>query len=146
MGQLNMLRLKQSYLTSKPSLNTQAIITELAMINMQISRWYEKESQKISLMARSDDINLNEKVRIYHHGQYKQFKKRSSILKLMTDDGIVYGHEACALALEANVASHLLHPAPLDPHAQDILLAEVERSITDNDISALEALPTKTEI
>ena len=39
MGQLNMLKLKQSYLTSKLSLNTQAIITELTMINMQISQW-----------------------------------------------------------------------------------------------------------
>ena len=97
-------------------------------------------------MARSDDINLHEKVCIYHHGQHKQFRKRSSILKLMTNDGIVNGHEACALALEANVASHLLHPAPLDPHAQDILLAEVERSFTEEDITALEALPNKTEI
>ena len=85
------------------------------MTNLLISRWYEKESEKINLMARSDDLNLSEKVRIYHYGQPKQFRKRSSILKLMTPVGLEEGHEACASALEANVNDHLLNPAQLEP-------------------------------
>ena len=146
MGLLNMLKLKQSFLTSKIRDNSQSSLTELTTINLKISQWYSDESEKITLMSRSEDIKLNEKVRIYHHGQHRQFRKRSSILKLLTAEGPVDGHKACASALEANVASHLLNPAPLDPLAQEILLAEVERCFTDNDISALEALPTKTEI
>ena len=35
----------------------------------------------------------------------------------MTPEGLVEGHKACAFALEANVASHLLNPAQLDPQA-----------------------------
>ena len=85
-------------------------------------------------------------VRIYHHGQHKQFRKRSSILKLMTPDGIVEGHQACAAALEANVVSHLLTPALLNPQAQEILLAEVEQCFTDDDNNKLAAPPDKAEI
>ena len=40
----------------------------------------------------------------------------------MTPQGLAEGHDACASALEANVANHLLNPAMLDPLAQDILL------------------------
>ena len=97
-------------------------------------------------MSRSNDLNLSEKVCIYHHGQHKQFRKRSSILKLMTSEGFIEGHEACASALEANVASHLLNPAQLDPLAQEILLAEVESSFTDEDNDKLVAPPNKVEI
>ena len=77
-------------------------------------------------MSRSNDVNLNEKVRIYHHGQHLQFRKRSSILKLQTPQGIVEGHSECAKALESNVSDHLSNPALLDPLAQDILLNEVD--------------------
>ena len=64
----------------------------------------------------------------------------------MTNEGLVKGHEACASALEANVASHLLNPAPLDPSAQDILLPEVERCFSDDDNNKLGASPTKVEV
>ena len=64
----------------------------------------------------------------------------------MTSEGFIEGHEACASALEANVASHLLNPAQLDPLAQEILLAEVESSFTDEDNDKLTAPPTKSEI
>ena len=71
MGELNMLKLKQSYLSLKIRDNSQTSLTELMMTNLLISRWYQNESEKINLMARSDDLNLSEKVRIYHHGQHK---------------------------------------------------------------------------
>ena len=139
---LNMLKLKQSKLRE----NHQPFLTELTVINLQISRWNLNESNKITLNSRSDDTNMGEKVRIYHHGQHKQFRKRSSILKLSTPNGLAEIHNACASALESNVASHLLTPAQLDPRAQDILLAEVEVSFTDEDNDKLTAPPTKSEI
>ena len=116
------------------------------MINLQISAWYEKESEKIKIMSRSDDINHSEKVRIFHHDQHFHFRKISSILKLMTPQGEVEGHEACASALEANVADHLLNPALLDPQAQYILLSEVEQCFTDDNNVTMKAPPTKSEI
>ena len=64
----------------------------------------------------------------------------------MTSEGLVEGHEACAAALEANVANHLLNPAPLNPSAQEILLAEVERCFSDDDNNMLIAPPTKSEV
>ena len=64
----------------------------------------------------------------------------------MRPQGEVEGHEACAFALEANVADHLLNPALLDHQAQDILLNEVEQCFTDDDNVTLRAPPTKSEI
>ena len=115
-------------------------------VNLKISRWYSDKSYKITLISRSEDLNLSEKFWLYHHGQHRQFRKRSSILKLLTAEGPVEGHKPCASALEANVASHLINPAPLDPLAQEILLAEVERCFTDADNEKLTATPSKAEI
>ena len=97
-------------------------------------------------MSRSNDVNFNEKVRIYHHGQHLQFRKRSSILKLQTPKGIVEGHSECAKALKSNVSNHLSNPALLNPLAQEILLNEVDVSFTEEDNSKLKSVPTKSEI
>ena len=113
---------------------------------MRISAWYGEESEKITLMSRSKDINLNEKVRVYHHSLHMQFRKRTSITKLESPQGIVRSHNACAAALEANVAAHLLHPAPLDPAAQLLLLEEVQVSFSDQDNEKLMAPPTSQEV
>ena len=117
-----MLRLKQAFFTARMQNNIQGSQTELAVINAKISNWYKNESEKISLMSRQADLNQSEKVRIYHHNQHQQFRKRSSILQLETPMGLVEGHEACARALEANVAEHLLKPADLSLQAQETLL------------------------
>ena len=53
--------------------------------------------------------------------------------------GLVEGHEACARALEANVAEHLLKPADLSPQAQEILLKEVTPCFTEEDNIKLKA-------
>ena len=60
MGILNMLKLKQSYLTTKICDNSQSSLTDLVLVNEKISRWYAAESKKIALMLRSEDLNLNE--------------------------------------------------------------------------------------
>ena len=98
------------------------------------------------LDSRAEDINTNEKVRIYHHALHRKHINRSSILKLETPTGIVEGHESCAQALEANVASHLLHHAQLDPAAQDILLSEVDTCFTEADNLMLLEIPGKDEV
>ena len=95
---------------------------------------------------RSNDLNQNEKVRAYHHGQHQQFRKRSSILQLQTPTGLATGHTECAKALESNVLNHLLNPANLDPLAQEILLKEVDVSFTNSDNEKLKAIPTETEV
>ena len=92
------------------------------------------------------DLSLNEKVSIFHHSQHQQFQKRSSILTFNTPQGTVTGHDACALALESNVADHLLHKANLLPAAQKILLKEIQPSFTDDDNAKLRSDPTKSEI
>ena len=51
MGQLNMLKLKQAYLTTKVRQNSQLFLADLTLTNLQISRWYSDESSKIALMA-----------------------------------------------------------------------------------------------
>ena len=133
-------------LTSKINSGQSALLTDLMEVNLLISEWYKQESAAINLMSRSSDVNLNEKVCIYHHGQHLQFRKRSSILKLQTPQGIVEGHTECAKALESNVSNHLTNPADLDPRAQEILLKEVEISFTDEDNLKLKAIPPKSEI
>ena len=75
-----MLKLKQAYFTARMQNNFQGSQTELAIINVKISDWYKNESEKISLMSRHADLTQNEKVRIYHHNQHQQFRKRLSIL------------------------------------------------------------------
>ena len=141
-----MLKLKQAFLTSQVQGNVQNALTELSVINGKISNWYRNESEKISIMSRSEDLSLNEKVCIFHHSQHQQFRKRSSILKLNTLQGLVTGHDACALALESNVADHLLNQADLIPAAQEILLKEIEPSFSEADNNKLKAVPTKSEI
>ena len=78
------------------------LLAELKLVNLLISEWYNNKSAAINLLSWSNDLNLDEKVRIYHHGQHQQFRKRSSILQLQTPAGIVSVHLDCAKALENN--------------------------------------------
>ena len=133
MGKLNLLKIRQAFLTDKVSNNLTNHLTELNVTNLKISEWYEEESKAINLMARTKDTTMNEKVRIYHHGLHAQFRKRSSITMLETETGIKNGHDECAKALEENVAKHLLNPTHLDPAAQALLLSEVEIFFTEAD-------------
>mgnify|MGYP002637546871 FL=1 len=103
MGKLNILKLRQVNLTQKVNNMQMNFLAELKLVNLLISEWYKNESSMIHLLSRSNDLNLNEKVRIYHHGQHQQFIKRSATLQLQTPAGIVTGHLECAKALEDNV-------------------------------------------
>ena len=105
-------------LTSKVNNGQLNFLVELKMVNFLISEWYTDETAKINLLSRSNDLNLNEKVRIYHHGQHHQFRKRLSILQLQTP----HGYSDCAKALENKVFNHQTNSADLDPLAQEILL------------------------
>ena len=145
-GQLNLLYLRQSYLASRVRGGDFASTSGLYEINSRISKWYEQESQKIILYSRAEDINKNEKVRVYHHALHRKFINKSSILKLESPSGIVEGHENCARALEENVAAHLLKPAALDLRAQEVLLAEVEPCFTVEDNNMLLAEPDREEV
>ena len=145
-GQLNLLSLRQAYLGAKVRGGDTSAILELTKVNLQISKWYEDESRRVILLSRASDINSSEKVRIYHHALHRKFINKSSILKLETPSGVVEGHENCALALENNVAAHLLHPAPLDPLAQAVLLSEVDTCFSTDDNAMLMESPTMEEV
>ena len=80
--QLNLLELRQVNLTTKVSYDDQPTLTEVTLVNLRIAKWYEEEYRLITMMSQSQDINLNKKVRIYHHGLHNQFRKRSPIVKL----------------------------------------------------------------
>ena len=84
-GELNMLLLRQAYLARKLQAGDLSQFTELRCVQVQIKSWYEKESEKILLQSRSDEVSMNEKVRIYHHDLHMKHLKRSSILKLQTE-------------------------------------------------------------
>ena len=68
----------------------------LCALQAKIQEWYEAASQRVILQSRVDDVQQSEKVRIYHHEQDKKLVKRSSILKLKTEDGLLEGHDECS--------------------------------------------------
>ena len=116
-GHLNLLLLRQAYLVRK--IQHQQVgqwhryKPELLDIQLNIQNWYKKSAEKIKHQSRVDEFQVEEKTRIYHHEIHKKHIKKSSIMKLMTETGLVEGHEACANHLESMVADLLLKPAEL---------------------------------
>ena len=88
-GELNLLLLRQAYLTRQIQLGQLRKLGELRSVQNDIQHWYESESEKIILQSRVEDISVSEKVRIYHHDLHKKSMKRSSILKLQTEKGLL---------------------------------------------------------
>ena len=74
------------------------------------------------LQARVEDVQQSEKVRIFHH--VKRCKK-SAILKLEIENGLLVGHDACSDYLVEQVSKLLGQLAVLHSIAQETLLAEV---------------------
>ena len=107
---------------------------------------YQNESKKVVIQTRIDDVQESEKVRIYHHEQHKKSIKKTAILKLQTENGLLVGHDACSNYLESQLADLLLHHAVLDPIAQATLLAEMTVVFTDADNKELEKQPSKDEV
>ena len=104
------------------------------------------ESAKVILQSKSDDVSKSEKVRIYHHDLHKKSMKRSAILKLQTEHGLLEGHDECANYLEDQVADLLLQPSVLHQAARDILLDEVEHVFTDADNENFAKIPDEKEV
>ena len=105
---------------------------------MKIEEWFRVEVERVK--------HQSEKVRIYHHELHKQHIKKSAILKLQTELGMLEGHTAYSEYLQKAVANLLLHPALLDPAAQQILLAEIGPQFTDKDNKMMTSAPTKEEV
>ena len=145
-SQLNCLLLKQSFFTKELQAGDLARLGQLRDIKVRIMEWYENESKKVMMQTRVDDVQQSEKVRIYHHEQHKKHIKKTAILKLQTENGLLVGHEACSSFLETQLGNLLLHPANLDPTAQSTLLAEMQPVFTDADNRELEKLPDMEEI
>ena len=144
--ELNLLRLRQSYLNRKIMLGNRGFLAELKAMHEKIENWYNKESEKVKHQTKVSEYQYGEKVRIYHHELHRKSIKRSAILKLETPSGIIEGHSACATYLEQTVENLLLHPAHLDQAAQDALLAEVDHVFTEADNAELLKLPDKQEV
>ena len=144
---LNLLMLRQIYLTRKITvLGLTDQLGELQAVHLLIDRWYNKESEKVQHQARVDEFQENEKSSIYHHELHKTIVKKSSILKLQTEDGLITGHAACAAQLEQTVEDLLLHPGHLDQVSQQILLDEVTPVFTEKDISMFLSPPSKLDV
>ena len=143
---LNLLLVKQAYLTMKIQRGKLSRLTELKVVQHQVEEWYDRECKKIAIQLKTDDIQQSEKIRIFHHEIHQMVIKKSAILKLDTEYGMLEGHKACAKYLEDSVAELLLHPGLLDPRAQEALLKEVDPVFTEADNEMLCRIPNKEEV
>ena len=145
-GQLNLLLLRQAYLVSKIQAGNMGRLAELKEIQTEIQSWHERECDKIKLQAKADEVDSAENVRIYHHELHAKHVRKSSILKLDTEQGKLEGHDACAKYLENAVGDILLHPASLDVAAQESLLQGVKKVFTKKDNEMMCKIPTSEEV
>ena len=147
---LNLLLLRQSYLMKKIKHSGQDLwrikLPELITVQSQIQTWYQEQSQRIQHQTRVNEFQISEKTRIYHHELHKRHLSKSSILKLLTESGIITGHDSCAEYLENMVEDLLSKPEVIDSEAQNILLAEVNPVITESDNLMLSKNPGKEEV
>ena len=139
---LNLLLLRQCYLTMKVQQGLSYNLSELKTVHILIEQWYSRESEKVQHQARVNEFQHNEKTTIYHHELHKRSIKKASILKLQTESGIIEGHAACAEYLEKSVENLLLHPAELSLAAQQILLNEVVPVFSAEDNQEILKAPT----
>ena len=142
-SKLNCMMLKQGYFNREVQAGNMDSLVQLKQVQADIREWYEQESKKIVLQSRVDDVQLSEKVRIFHHEQHRKTVKRSSILRLDTREGILEGHQACSNFLQKELSNLLLNPANLDIAAQNSLLAEVKPVFSEADNTRLQKLPSK---
>ena len=145
-SRMNCLLLKQSHFTKELLGGNWDTFVQLKVIQGEIKEWYENESRKVILQSRVEDVQQSERVRIFHHEQHVKHCKKSAILKLETDQGVLTGHEECSQFLIKQVTELLGQPAVLDTVAQETLLSEVSPVFTEEDIENLRALPQKDEV
>ena len=138
--------MKQGFFTREVQDGNMESLVSLRQVQSEIKEWYELESKKVVLQSRVYDVQLSEKVRIFHHEQHRKHVKRSAILKLQTSEGVIEGHTACSGYLHKEAAKLLLHPANLDSLAQDTLLAEVSQVYSEADNEKLKTFPSKDQV
>ena len=122
------------------------LLSRYREIKLKIKKWYENESSKIKLQSKIDVLQDSENVRIYHHEIQQKNIKRSPILKLQTEQGLIESHFKCADYLEKSVSSFLLFPPNLYPSAQARLLNEVKPVFTEEDNRMLLTPPSQEEV
>ena len=143
---LNLLLLRQCYHTNKVQKGESNHLAELKTVHLLIEQWYSKESEKVQHQARVNEFQCNEKTTVYHHELHKRSIKKTSILKLETEQGLLEGHTACADYLESSVEKLLLHPAVLNHDAQQVLLEEVVPVFTAEDNKMILKVPTSKDV
>ena len=99
-GEINLLFLRQAYLTRKIQQGDTGKLSELWGVQGLIEQWYSRENDRVKHQSRVSEFQESEKVRIYHHEIHQKYIKKSSILKLETEKGLLEGHDQCAAYLE----------------------------------------------
>ena len=145
-AELNLLLVRQAYLNKKVKLGNLQQLGELKTVHNQIQVWYQNSCAKVKDQSRAREFQQSEKVTIYYHEIHKKLIRKSSILKLDTEAGLIEGHENCSEFLENEVKKLLLADARLVPLAQEQLLQEVVPCFTDADNAILCAPPTKEKV
>jgi hypothetical protein len=69
---LNLLLLRQGYLTRKVQLGFLEKLTELKTVQLNIDLWYQHESEKIKYQSKFQDVLESESIRIYHHSIHQK--------------------------------------------------------------------------
>ena len=97
-SELNLLLLRQAYLLKKiqqSSLQSGKYLqADLLVVQSNIQAWYSKLADKIKHQSRVDEFQVSEQTRTYHHEIHRKHLKRSSIIKLQTETGLLEGHDA----------------------------------------------------
>ena len=145
-GELDLLMMHQRYFNHKLQAGDKTKLGPLKLANARITEHYQKVCQTYKTQSRVHEFQERENVSIYHHELHRKVIKRSAILKLDTEKGILEGHDACARYLEDSVEELLENKAQLDPAAQEILLREVRPVFTEEDNAELRKTPTNREI
>ena len=85
-------------------------------------------------------------VRIYHHEFHSTHIRKSSILQLITETGVIKGHDSCSKCLEQAVSDLLTKPAPINSKAQHVWLQEVKPVFNKEDNIKLKKIPSKDDV
>ena len=95
------------------------------------------DSEKIKLQSKTDEVNSSEGVRIYHHELHAKHIKKSSILKLKTENGILQGHEEVRRFLEESVDTSLPPPEVSLFFCQFVIKASNHSNKSNNELCNL---------
>ena len=92
-ARLNLLFLRQLHLTSRLQSGERQVLPELRSVQLEICQWYDEEAEKIKNQSKIEDFQTSEKIRIHHHEFHKKKIRNLNILTLMTEKGMLQGHE-----------------------------------------------------